>query len=216
MLDAKDTRNMARYLRVGWRGEQEIGGRSGCPINGQWHGKLKTREVIRNPGWTCVEYVRTGRSEKDIVMRVMFDTIRERTIILHSVAVKLGLRASGGHVWLGHRGEVPRYSICEYEVPVLVWKGRSDWIKARGVSYTTPSERRDMPRAPERRSQESPGLAFRSARKREPVDMIIGRDNPEWMPVPMQEEPFERFTLMWTNLSSRYILRENERTRWRL
>jgi hypothetical protein len=22
-----------------------------------------------------------------------------------------------------------------------------------------------------------------------PVDMIIGRDNPEWMPVPVQEEP---------------------------
>jgi hypothetical protein len=49
-----------------------------------------------------------------------------------------------------------------------------------------------------------------------PVDMIIGRDNPEWMPVPMQEELYERFTLMWTNLSSHYILRENERTRWRV
>ncbi len=49
-----------------------------------------------------------------------------------------------------------------------------------------------------------------------PVDMTIGRDNPEWMPVPMQEEPYERFTLMWTNLSPRYILRENGRTRWRL
>jgi hypothetical protein len=34
------------------------------------------------------------------------------------------------------------------------------------------------------------------------VDMIIGRDNPEWMPIPMQEEPYERFTLMWTSLSS--------------
>jgi hypothetical protein len=108
LLDAKDTRNMAKYLRAGWKSEQEIGGRGGCPVNGQWHGKLKDREVIRNPGRTCVEYVRTGRSEKDIVMRVMFDTIRERTIILHSVAVKLGLRASGGPVWLGHRGEDPR------------------------------------------------------------------------------------------------------------
>ncbi len=49
--------------------------RSGCPINGKWHGKLKAREVIRDPGWMCVEYVRTGRSERDIVM-VMFDTIR--------------------------------------------------------------------------------------------------------------------------------------------
>jgi hypothetical protein len=46
--------------------------------------------------------------------------------------------------------------------------------------------------------------------------MIIGRDNPEWMLVPMQEDPYQRITLMWTSLSPRYILRENERTRWRL
>ncbi len=39
------------------------------------------------------------------------------------------------------------------------------------------------------------------------VDMIISRDNPECMPVPMQEEPYQRFTLMWTNLSLHYILR---------
>ncbi len=216
LLVAKDTRNMAKYLRVGWKSEQEIGGRSGCPISRQCHGKLKDREVIRNPGWTCVEYMRTGRSEKDIVMRVMFDTIRERIIILHSVAVKLGLRASGGPVWLGHRGEDPRYSCCEYEVPVLDWKGSSDWIKARGVSYTTPSERRDVP---EGAREAFPGVAWAGmtvSQEEGPVDMIIGRDNPEWMPVPMQEEPYKRFTQMWTNLSSRYILRENERTRWRL
>jgi hypothetical protein len=48
-------------------------------------------------------------------------------------------------MWLGHRGEDPRYSSCVYEVPVLDWKGRSEWIEARGVSYTTPSEQRDMP-----------------------------------------------------------------------
>ncbi len=41
--------------------------------------------------------------------------------------------------------------------------------------------------------------------------MIIGRDNLERMPIPMQEEPYERFTLMWTSLSPHYILRENER-----
>jgi hypothetical protein len=145
LLDATGTRNMAKYLRAGWRSEEEIGGRSRCPISGQWHGKLKTREVVRDPGWTCVEYVRTGRSERDIVMRVMFDTIREQTIILHTVAVKLDLRASGGPAWLAHRGEDQRYSSCKYEVPVLDWKGRSDWIEARGVSYTTPSERRDVP-----------------------------------------------------------------------
>jgi hypothetical protein len=146
LLDAEDARNMAKYIRAGWKSEQEIGGRGGCPVKGQWHGKLKGRQVLRDPGWTCVQYVRTGRTGEDIFMRVMFDTIRERSIILHSVAVKLGLRASGGPMWLSHRGEDPRYSSCEYEVPVLDWKGRSEWIKARGVSYTTPSEQRDMPK----------------------------------------------------------------------
>jgi hypothetical protein len=148
LLDATGTHNMAKYLRAGWRREEEIGGRSGCPISGQWHGRLKAREVIRDPGWTCVEYVRT---ERDIVMRVMFDTIREQTVILHSVTVKLGLRASGGPAWLAHRGEDPRYSSCKYKVPVLDWKGRCEWIQARGVSYTM------LRRAPGRRSQRSPG-----------------------------------------------------------
>jgi hypothetical protein len=48
------------------------------------------------------------------------------------------------------------------------------------------------------------------------VDMIIGRDNPEWMPVPVQEEPYERFILTWTSLSPRCILRDNGGTNWRL
>ena len=39
---------------------------------------------------------------------------------------------------------------------------------------------------------------------------------PEWMPVPVQEEPYERFTLMWTSLSPRCILRDNEEVVWRL
>jgi hypothetical protein len=78
-------------------------------------------------------------------MRVMFDTIREDTIILHSVAVRLGLRASGGPVWLTRRGKDPRYSSCKYIVSFLDWKGRSVWIRAREVSYTTPSEQRDAP-----------------------------------------------------------------------
>jgi hypothetical protein len=43
------------------------------------------------------------------------------------------------------------------------------------------------------------------------MDMIIGRDNPEWMPFPMKEEPYEWFTLMRMSLSSGYILQENER-----
>ncbi len=44
------------------------------------------------------------------------------------------------------------------------------------------------------------------------MNMIIGKDNPEWMPFPMKEEPYEGFTLMWTSLSSSYILREREWT----
>jgi hypothetical protein len=213
LLDAKDARSMAKYLRAGWKSKQEIGGRGGCPVKGQWHGKLKGRQVLRDPGWTCVQYVRTG---EDIFMRVMFDIIRERSIILHLVAVKLGLRASGGPVWLSHRGEDPRYSSCEYEVPVLDWKGRSEWIKARGVSYTTPSEQRDMPKGAREAFPEIAWSSVTVSQGAGPVDMIIGRDNPEWMPVPVQEEPYERFTLMWTSLSPRYILRENEGIRWRL
>ncbi len=72
---------------------------------------------------------------------------------------------------------------------------------------------------PEGAREAFPGVAWAGmtvSQEKGPVDMIIGLDNPEWMPVPMQEEPYERFTLMWTNLSSRYILRENKRTRWRL
>jgi hypothetical protein len=202
---------MAKYLRE-WRSEEEINAKSKCPVSGQWHGKLGAVSTIRSPGWTCVEYVRTGRSEKDIVMRVMFDTIREQTTILHSVAVKLGLKASGGPAWLTHRGEDPRYSSCRYMVPVLDWKGRGEWIKARGVSYTTLSERRD---APEGAREAFPEIAWedlRISQGEDPVDMIIGRDNPEWMPVLMHEEPYERFTLMWVSLSPHYILRENERT----
>ncbi len=72
---------------------------------------------------------------------------------------------------------------------------------------------------PEGASEAFPGVAWTGmtvSHEEGPVDMIIGRDNPEWMPVLMQEEPYERFTLMLTNLSSHYILQENERTCWRL
>ena len=64
-------------------------------------------------------------------MKVMFDTARHDTIILHTVAVRLGLRASGGPQWLTCEGEDPRYSSCKYVVPVLDWKGRREWIRAR-------------------------------------------------------------------------------------
>jgi hypothetical protein len=130
LMDTKDASGMAKCLQPGWKSEQEIGGQGGCPVEGRWHGKLQGRQVLRDPGWTCVQYVKTGRANEDIFMRVMFDTIREQSVVLHSVAVKLGLRASGGPMWLSHQGEDPRYSSCVYEVPVLDWKGRRDWIKA--------------------------------------------------------------------------------------
>ncbi len=117
---------------------------------------------------------------------------------------------------MSHRGEDPRYSSCEYEVPVLDWKGRSEWIKARGVSYTMPSEHRDMPKGAREAFPEITSSSVTVSQGAGLVDMIIGPDNPEWMPVPVQEEPYERFTLMWTSLSPRYILRKNEGTRWRL
>jgi len=86
-MDAKDAGSMAKCLRPGWKSEQEIGGRRGCPVEGQWHGKPKGRQVLRDPGWTCMLYVKTGGTNKDIIMRVMFDTIREQSVVLHSVAV---------------------------------------------------------------------------------------------------------------------------------
>jgi hypothetical protein len=52
LLDAEDARNMAKYLRPRWKSEQEIGGRGDCPVRGQWHGKLKGRQVLRDLGWT--------------------------------------------------------------------------------------------------------------------------------------------------------------------
>jgi hypothetical protein len=79
-------------------------------------------------------------SKEETVLRVMFDTIRDNTIILHAVAVKLELRASGGPQWLTRRDEDP--SSCKYVVPILDWQGRKEWIRARGVSHTTPSEER--------------------------------------------------------------------------
>jgi hypothetical protein len=108
LMNAKDASGMAKCLRPGWKSEQEIGDRGGCPVEGQWHGKLWGGRVLRDPGWTCVQYVKTGRANGDAFMRVMFDTIREQSVVLHSVAVKLGLRASGGPMWVSHQGEDPR------------------------------------------------------------------------------------------------------------
>jgi hypothetical protein len=166
---------------------------------------------IREPGWTCVETVRTGMSEEDTVLRVMFNTYHDDTIIQHAVAIKLELRASRGPHWMTRRGEDPRYSSYKYVVPILDWQGRREWIRPRGVSYTTPSEQRDAPEGARKAFPEIAWEDLKVSQVEGPVDMIISRDNPEWMPFPMKEEPYKRFTLMWTSLSSRYILRENKR-----
>jgi hypothetical protein len=126
--------------------------------------------------------------------------------------VKLGLRASGWPVWLTNRGEDPRYSSCKYGVPVLDWKGHGEWIRARGLSHTTPSERRDTPEGARDGFPEIAWEDLRVSQEEGPVDMIIGRDNLEWMPIPMQEELYEWFTMMWTSLSPHYILREDKWT----
>ncbi len=46
LMDAKDAGGMAKCLRPGWKSEQEIGGQGGCPVEGQWHGKLKGWQVL--------------------------------------------------------------------------------------------------------------------------------------------------------------------------
>jgi hypothetical protein len=71
LLNAKDTNGMAKCLKPGWKSEEEIGGHGGCPVEGQWHGKLRGRQVLRDPGWTCVLFVKTGGASQDIFIRVM-------------------------------------------------------------------------------------------------------------------------------------------------
>jgi hypothetical protein len=112
---------------------------------------------------------------------------------------------------LTRRGEDPRYSSYKYMVPILDWQGRREWIRARGVSHTTPSEQRYAPEGAREAFPEIDWEDLEVIQKEGLVDMIIGRDNPEWMPFLMKEELYEQFTLMWTSLSSPYILRENER-----
>jgi hypothetical protein len=102
---------MAGYLWPEWREDKEAGAEGGFPGSSHWPGRLNAVNPIREPGGTCVEYVRTGMSKGD--MRVMFDTIPNDTIILHAVAVRLGLRASKVQRWLTCRGEDPRYSSCK-------------------------------------------------------------------------------------------------------
>ncbi len=93
-------------------------------MEGQWQGKLRGRQVLRDPGWTCVLFVKTGGANQDIFIRVMFDTIREQSVVLHSVAVKLGLRASGGPMWLTHPVRTPgTAAAC---MKYLSWIGRGE------------------------------------------------------------------------------------------
>jgi hypothetical protein len=88
--------------------------------------------------------------------------------------------ATGRPEWLTCEGEDPRCSSCRYVVPVLNWKGRRELIRARVVSYTTPSEARE---APDGARAAFPEVVWEDLEEG-PLDMIIGKDKPEWMPFP--------------------------------
>jgi hypothetical protein len=65
-------------------------------------------------------------------------------------------------------------------VPVVDCKGRREWIQARGVSYTMPSVQR---KAPKGAREAFPEIAWEDLKvRRARLDMIIGKDNPDWMP----------------------------------
>jgi hypothetical protein len=145
LLDAEEMRHLAEHLRVRWKNDKEFRVRTKCLGSRHWPGRLRAVSPIREPRWTCVETVKTGTSSDYPAMRVMFDNIRNDSVILHSVAVKLWLRTTGRPEWLTCEGEDPRDSSCKYLLPVLDWKGHEELIKARGVSYTTPSEAREAP-----------------------------------------------------------------------
>jgi hypothetical protein len=107
-VDTEDAPHMAGYLRTGWKDGEKISAEGRCPGSSHWPGRLKALNPTREQGWTCVEYVRTGMSKGVRVMRVMFNTIHNDTIIIHAVAVRFGLWASGGPRWLTCRSEDPR------------------------------------------------------------------------------------------------------------
>ncbi len=88
-------------------------------------------------------------------------------------------------------------------VQVLNWKGRREWTRPRGMGYTTPSELREDPEGAREAFPEIACEDLKVSQEEGPLD----KDNPEWMPFPVKEEPYE---LMWTSLSSHYILRENK------
>ena len=111
LLNAKDTSNLAKCLKPGWKSKEEIGGHGGCPVEGQWHGKLGSRQVLRDPGWTCVLFVKTGGANQDIFIRVMFDTIREQSVVLHSVAGAEGQRWTDVGEPSGRRPEVQQLRV---------------------------------------------------------------------------------------------------------
>jgi hypothetical protein len=102
LLDAEDTRHLAKCFRVWWKDGEEINTKSRCPGSGHGPARLTAPDPAKEPGWTCVEYMRTWTSKGDAAMRVIFDHSRRDTIILHAVAVRLGLQASGGPQWLAN------------------------------------------------------------------------------------------------------------------
>jgi hypothetical protein len=67
-------------------------------------------------------------------------------------------------------------------VPVVDCKGRREWIQARGVSYTMPSVQRKAPKGAREAFPEIAWEDLKVSHEEGPVDMIIGKDNPNWMP----------------------------------
>jgi hypothetical protein len=71
LLDVVGARHMAKYLRAGWKVEEEFGARDKCLGSGHWPGRLCAVNPIREPGWTawrCEDrYVQGGnRLESDV------------------------------------------------------------------------------------------------------------------------------------------------------
>jgi hypothetical protein len=105
------------------------------------------------------ETVRTGASKGDPVMRVMFDNIRcDMVQQLDVLGASFGLERSQG----ADQGQ-----------------GRELHNAIRGQEGSGGS------------TGSIPGEAWKDlkvSQEKGPMDMIIGRDNPEWLPFPVREE----------------------------
>ncbi len=86
LMDAKDAGGMAKCLRPGWKSKEEVGGQGGCPVEGQWHGKL------------------TGSQGSGVDMRAVCEDRRSQSGHLHEGDVR------------HHQGAVSRSALRRCEV----------------------------------------------------------------------------------------------------